>query len=79
MAGRHLLVPFTLAGISIAAASAGALAQQAETDRVAEAARVLLVRADGDAEELGAALFIHPQSTPQLAARLRGNGWIQRP
>ena len=28
------------------------------------------------AEELGATLFIHPQSTPQLAARFRGNGWL---
>jgi aminocarboxymuconate-semialdehyde decarboxylase len=28
------------------------------------------------AEELGAVLFIHPQSTPELAKRLKGNGWI---
>ena len=28
------------------------------------------------AEELGAVLFIHPQSTPQLASRFRGNGWL---
>jgi aminocarboxymuconate-semialdehyde decarboxylase len=28
------------------------------------------------AEELGATLFIHPQSTPQLAARFKGNGWL---
>lgn len=28
------------------------------------------------AEELGAVLFIHPQSTPELAARLKGNGWL---
>jgi aminocarboxymuconate-semialdehyde decarboxylase len=28
------------------------------------------------AEELGAVLFIHPQSTPQLAARFKGNGWL---
>jgi predicted TIM-barrel fold metal-dependent hydrolase len=28
------------------------------------------------AEELGAVLFIHPQSTPELAGRLRGNGWL---
>ena len=28
------------------------------------------------AEELGAALFIHPQSTPQLASRFKGNGWL---
>jgi aminocarboxymuconate-semialdehyde decarboxylase len=28
------------------------------------------------AEELGAVLFIHPQSTPELARRLRGNGWL---
>jgi predicted TIM-barrel fold metal-dependent hydrolase len=28
------------------------------------------------AEELGAVLFIHPQSTPELAARFRGNGWL---
>jgi predicted TIM-barrel fold metal-dependent hydrolase len=28
------------------------------------------------AEELNAALFIHPQSTPQLAARFKGNGWL---
>jgi aminocarboxymuconate-semialdehyde decarboxylase len=28
------------------------------------------------AEELGAALFIHPQSTPELAARFKGNGWL---
>ncbi|GAB3773907.1 amidohydrolase family protein [Ramlibacter monticola] len=28
------------------------------------------------AEELGAVLFIHPQSTPELAGRFRGNGWL---
>jgi predicted TIM-barrel fold metal-dependent hydrolase len=28
------------------------------------------------AEELGAVLFIHPQSTPELAKRLQGNGWL---
>ena len=28
------------------------------------------------AEELGAALFIHPQSTPELTERLKGNGWL---
>ena len=28
------------------------------------------------AEELGALLFIHPQSTPELAKRFRGNGWL---
>jgi predicted TIM-barrel fold metal-dependent hydrolase len=28
------------------------------------------------AEELGAVLFIHPQSTPQLADRFKGNGWL---
>src|SRR5438477_9083377 len=28
------------------------------------------------AEELGAVLFIHPQSTPQLAKRFQGNGWL---
>ncbi|HLH91109.1 MAG TPA: amidohydrolase family protein [Xanthobacteraceae bacterium] len=28
------------------------------------------------AEELGAALFIHPQSVPELAARFHGNGWL---
>jgi aminocarboxymuconate-semialdehyde decarboxylase len=28
------------------------------------------------AEELGAVLFIHPQSTPQLATRFKGNGWL---
>jgi len=28
------------------------------------------------AEELGATLFIHPQSTPQLAKRFKGNGWL---
>jgi len=28
------------------------------------------------AEELGAVLFIHPQSTPQLAQRFKGNGWM---
>jgi aminocarboxymuconate-semialdehyde decarboxylase len=28
------------------------------------------------AEELGAVLFIHPQSTPQLAKRFKGNGWL---
>jgi aminocarboxymuconate-semialdehyde decarboxylase len=28
------------------------------------------------AEELGAVLYIHPQSTPQLAARFKGNGWL---
>src|SRR5262249_43467319 len=29
------------------------------------------------AEELGAVLFIHPQSLPELADRLNGNGWLQ--
>jgi predicted TIM-barrel fold metal-dependent hydrolase len=28
------------------------------------------------AEELGATLFIHPQSTPELAKRFKGNGWL---
>ena len=28
------------------------------------------------AEELGVVLFIHPQTTPQLAARFKGNGWL---
>ena len=28
------------------------------------------------AEELGAVLFIHPQSTPELAKRFMGNGWL---
>ena len=28
------------------------------------------------AQELGVTLFIHPQSTPQLAERFRGNGWL---
>ena len=28
------------------------------------------------AEELGAVLFIHPQSTPELAKRFHGNGWL---
>jgi aminocarboxymuconate-semialdehyde decarboxylase len=28
------------------------------------------------AEELGAVLFIHPQSTPELNRRFRGNGWL---
>src|SRR5262249_10869228 len=27
-------------------------------------------------EELGAVLFIHPQSTPELARRFKGNGWL---
>src|SRR3979411_2861120 len=28
------------------------------------------------AEELGAVLFIHPQSTPELAKRFKGKGWL---
>ena len=28
------------------------------------------------AEELGAVLFVHPQSTPPLAERFKGNGWL---
>jgi aminocarboxymuconate-semialdehyde decarboxylase len=28
------------------------------------------------AEELGSLIFIHPQSTPDLAPRLKGNGWL---
>jgi aminocarboxymuconate-semialdehyde decarboxylase len=28
------------------------------------------------AEELGAVLFIHPRSTPELARRFKGNGWL---
>jgi aminocarboxymuconate-semialdehyde decarboxylase len=28
------------------------------------------------AEELGILIFIHPQSTPQLASRFKGNGWL---
>ncbi len=28
------------------------------------------------AQALGATLFIHPQSTPELAKRFRGNGWL---
>ena len=29
------------------------------------------------AEELGAVLFVHPQSTPELAKRFKGNGWLR--
>jgi aminocarboxymuconate-semialdehyde decarboxylase len=29
------------------------------------------------AEELGVLIFIHPQSTPDLARRLGGNGWLE--
>lgn len=29
------------------------------------------------AEELGATLFIHPQSPPELTDKLKGNGWLQ--
>ena len=28
------------------------------------------------AEELGCVLFVHPQSTPPLASRFKGNGWL---
>jgi predicted TIM-barrel fold metal-dependent hydrolase len=28
------------------------------------------------AEDLGAVLFVHPQSTPELAKRFKGNGWL---
>jgi aminocarboxymuconate-semialdehyde decarboxylase len=28
------------------------------------------------AEALGAVLFVHPQSTPELAKRFKGNGWL---
>jgi aminocarboxymuconate-semialdehyde decarboxylase len=28
------------------------------------------------AQELGVTLFIHPQSTPELAQRFKGNGWL---
>ncbi len=28
------------------------------------------------AEELGVLIFIHPQSTPELAQRFKGNGWL---
>ncbi len=28
------------------------------------------------AQELGVTLFIHPQSTPQLESRFKGNGWL---
>jgi predicted TIM-barrel fold metal-dependent hydrolase len=28
------------------------------------------------AEELGAVVFVHPQSTPELAKRFQGNGWL---
>jgi predicted TIM-barrel fold metal-dependent hydrolase len=28
------------------------------------------------AEELGAVLFIHPQAVPELAKRVKGNGWL---
>src|SRR5712671_6070147 len=28
------------------------------------------------AEELGAVLFVHPQSTPELGKRFKGNGWL---
>jgi aminocarboxymuconate-semialdehyde decarboxylase len=28
------------------------------------------------AEELGVLIFIHPQSTPELAGRFKGNGWL---
>jgi len=29
------------------------------------------------AEELGVLIFIHPQSTPDLARRFKGNGWLE--
>ncbi len=29
------------------------------------------------AEELGVLIFIHPQSTPELANRFKGNGWLE--
>jgi aminocarboxymuconate-semialdehyde decarboxylase len=29
------------------------------------------------AEELGVLIFIHPQSTPELAKRFKGNGWLE--
>jgi aminocarboxymuconate-semialdehyde decarboxylase len=29
------------------------------------------------AEELGVLIFLHPQSTPDLAKRLKGNGWLE--
>ena len=29
------------------------------------------------AEELGVLIFIHPQSTPALAGRFKGNGWLE--
>jgi len=29
------------------------------------------------AEELGVLIFIHPQSTPDLAKRFKGNGWLE--
>jgi aminocarboxymuconate-semialdehyde decarboxylase len=29
------------------------------------------------AEELGAVIFIHPQSTPELAGRFKGQGWLE--
>jgi aminocarboxymuconate-semialdehyde decarboxylase len=28
------------------------------------------------AEELGVLIFLHPQGTPEIARRLRGNGWL---
>src|SRR5262249_583753 len=30
------------------------------------------------AEELGAVLFIHPQGTPELANRFKGNAWLSK-
>src|SRR4029453_8469353 len=29
------------------------------------------------AEELGAVIFIHPQSTPELTGRFKGQGWLE--
>ena len=34
------------------------------------------VSPEARAEELDTTLFIHPQSTPELANRFKGNGWL---
>src|SRR5712692_7291235 len=48
----------------------------ARPDRFVAFASVALQYPDLAVQQLGVLIFIHPQSTPDLAKRLKGNGWL---
>ena len=61
-----------VAGIALGPSGLGALAPDVYRFVLPEAAAPLL----SVVAKLGVVLFIHPQSTPELNKRFRGNGWL---